>query len=181
MHFDGFQLRLAERQLLVDGAPAKLGSRAFDVLAALVERRGRTVSKNELLEIVWPDVVVEENNLQVQVSALRKLLGAKAIATIPGRGYRFTAALVDQPQGSEVCAAACASTVLPMPAAPSTVTSGCASIIAINACSSASRPISGGPFGGRLPGASRAEAGVGDVAGAAHVAPSGRRSSLPCG
>jgi DNA-binding winged helix-turn-helix (wHTH) protein len=128
MHFDGFQLRLAERQLLVDGAPAKLGSRAFDVLAALVERRGRTVSKNELLEIVWPDVVVEENNLQVQVSALRKLLGAKAIATIPGRGYRFTAALVDQPQGSEVCAAACASTVLPMPAAPSTVTSGCASL-----------------------------------------------------
>jgi len=70
--------------------PVKLGGRAFDVLLALVERRERTVSKNELMELVWPTVVVEENNLQVQVVALRKLLGPQAIATIPGRGYRFT-------------------------------------------------------------------------------------------
>ena len=70
-----------------------LGQRAFDVLHALIERRERLVTKNELLDIVWRGVVVEENNLQVQISALRKLLGPQVIATIPGRGYRFTAAL----------------------------------------------------------------------------------------
>jgi predicted ATPase/DNA-binding winged helix-turn-helix (wHTH) protein len=80
-----------QRQLLLDGTPAALGARAFDVLLALVERRDRAVGKNELLELVWPGLVVEENNLQVQVSSLRKLLGPQAIATIPGRGYRFTA------------------------------------------------------------------------------------------
>ena len=79
--------------MLIDGRPAKLGARAFDVLLALVERRDRAVSKNELFELVWPDVVVEENNLQVHISALRKLLGPQTIATIPGRGYRFTAAV----------------------------------------------------------------------------------------
>ena len=83
----------AARQLLVGGEPAKLGGRAFDLLLALIERRERVVSKNELLDLVWPGLVVEENNLQVHVSALRKLLGPAAIATIPGRGYRFTAAL----------------------------------------------------------------------------------------
>ena len=70
-----------------------LGQRAFDVLHALIERRERLVAKNELLDLVWPGVVVEENNLQVQISSLRKLLGPEAIATVPGRGYRFTAAL----------------------------------------------------------------------------------------
>jgi predicted ATPase len=59
----------------------------------LIERRERIVTKSELLDIVWPGLVVEENNLQVQISSLRKLLGPQAIATIPGRGYRFTAAL----------------------------------------------------------------------------------------
>ena len=90
--FDHFELAVAERQLRIGGAPAALGSRAFDVLLALVERRDRVVAKGELLELVWPGLVVEENNLQVQVSALRKLLGASVIATVPGRGYRFTAA-----------------------------------------------------------------------------------------
>ena len=90
--FDHIELRGAQRQLLVDGAPATLGGRAFDLLVALVERRDRTVPKNELFDLVWPGVVVEENNLQVQVSALRKLLGPQAIATIPGRGYRFAMA-----------------------------------------------------------------------------------------
>jgi len=76
--------------LLVDGRAAALGPRAFDVLSALIDRRTRIVTKEELLGIVWPDVIVEENNLSVQISALRKILGAGAIATIPGRGYRFT-------------------------------------------------------------------------------------------
>ena len=78
------------RQVLVDGEPAKLGARAFDVLLALVERRDRIVSKRELLTLAWHGLVVEENNLQVQVVALRKLFGPQAIATVPGRGYRFT-------------------------------------------------------------------------------------------
>lgn len=89
--FDRFAVNRETGQLLVDGRPAALGSRAFEVLLALIERRDRVVTKNELLDVVWPGLVVEENNLQVQVSALRKLLGPQAIATIPGRGYRFTA------------------------------------------------------------------------------------------
>ena len=95
--FDGFEVRRIERELRVGGQPAGIGSRAFDVLLALIDHRGRVVSKNELLDLVWPGLVVEENNLQAQVSALRKLLGPKAIATIPGRGYRFALPLADQP------------------------------------------------------------------------------------
>jgi len=91
--FDRFELSPATRQVFIDKQPAPLGARAFDTLLALVERRDRVVTKNELLDIVWPGLVVEENNLQVQVSALRKLLGPRAIATIPGRGYRFSAEL----------------------------------------------------------------------------------------
>src|SRR2546421_2350431 len=88
--FGRIEVRPAGRQLLVGGEPAKLGARAFDLLLALVERRDRVVTKNELLDMVWPGLVVEENNLQVQVSSLRKLLGAQSVATVPGRGYRFT-------------------------------------------------------------------------------------------
>jgi len=95
--FGTVEVRPAERQLLVEGRPAALGARAFDVLLALIEHRDRVLGKNELLDMVWPGLVVEENNLQVQVSTLRKLLGAGAVATIPGRGYRFT--LV--PEGSD--------------------------------------------------------------------------------
>jgi TolB-like protein len=76
--------------LLVDGKVADLGARAFDVLVALVAHQGQVVTKAELLAVVWPGVLVEENNLQVQISALRKVLGAGAIATVPGRGYQLT-------------------------------------------------------------------------------------------
>jgi non-specific serine/threonine protein kinase len=105
--FGRFELRPATRQLLVDGQPAALGARAFDLLLALIERRDRLVAKNELLELVWPGLIVEENNLQVQVSALRKLLGQDAIATVAGRGYRFTlepAQTVSAPQASSLVA-----------------------------------------------------------------------------
>ena len=88
--FGRFELRPTTRQLLVDRQPTTLGARAFDLLLALIERRDRLVTKDELLELVWPGLVVEENNLQVHVSALRKLLGPEAIATVAGRGYRFT-------------------------------------------------------------------------------------------
>ena len=61
-------------------------------MQALIKHRDRVVTKDELLDMVWPGLVVEENNLQAQVSTLRKLLGPKAIATIPGRGYQFSLA-----------------------------------------------------------------------------------------
>ena len=91
--FESFELRPHSRELLAAGQPAKLGARAFDVLLALVERRDRLVSKNELLDLVWPNLTVEEGNLAVQIGALRKLLGVGSIATVPGRGYKFSATL----------------------------------------------------------------------------------------
>lgn len=89
--FGRFELRPTERLLLADGLPVALGARAFDVLVALAARRERVVDKDELLRVVWPGLVVEENNLTVQVSALRKLLAPGAITTVTGRGYQFTA------------------------------------------------------------------------------------------
>ena len=91
--FGASRIDCATRQVVIDGVAAKLGARAFDVLLVLVERRDRLVTKNELLELAWPSLVVEENNLQVQIWTLRKLLGPATISTIPGRGYRFTARL----------------------------------------------------------------------------------------
>ena len=102
--FGSFELQPDQRRLLVDGRPVTLGPRAFDVLLALAERAGQLVTKNELLDLVWPGLVVEENNLQVQISTLRKVLGPQAIATIPGRGYRWALAPDDasaQPAKSE--------------------------------------------------------------------------------
>jgi predicted ATPase/DNA-binding winged helix-turn-helix (wHTH) protein len=93
--FGRFELRSVDRSLIVDGKATVIGARAFDVLWALAEQGERVVSKDELLNAAWPDVVVEENNLQVQVSMLRKVLGTKAIATIPGRGYKLTLAVAD--------------------------------------------------------------------------------------
>jgi DNA-binding winged helix-turn-helix (wHTH) protein len=84
--FGRFELSPATRQLLVDDQPTLLGARAFDVLQALIQRRERLVTKEELLDLVWPGLVVEENNLQVQVSALRRILGTEAIATIADSG-----------------------------------------------------------------------------------------------
>lgn len=95
--FGRFELRSDERMLLLDGEPVRLGGRAFDILMALVDRRDRIVEFDELLDVVWPGLAVEENNLSVQVSALRKLLGTGAITTVRGRGYRFTAALDASP------------------------------------------------------------------------------------
>ena len=88
--FGPFDLVPDKRQLLKDGATISLRPRAFDLLAALVDRAGHLVTKVELLERVWPKVVVEEAALHVQVSTLRKVLGADAITTVSGRGYQFT-------------------------------------------------------------------------------------------
>ncbi len=93
--FGRFELRPGERVLLADGTPVVLGARAFDVLAVLADRPGTLVTKDELLATVWAGIVVEENNLQVQVSTLRKILGQDALATIPGRGYVFKLPVTD--------------------------------------------------------------------------------------
>ena len=93
LKFGRFELQPRQLRLLQDGEPVGLSARPLTLLLALAGRRERIVTKAELLDLAWPGLVVEENNLQVQVSLLRKLLGAQAITTIPGRGYRFTAAL----------------------------------------------------------------------------------------
>jgi len=87
--FGPFELQPDTRRLLKDGATLSLRPRAFDLLLALVDRAGHLVTKDELLDQVWPNVVVEEAALHVQVSALRKVLGADAITTVSGRGYQF--------------------------------------------------------------------------------------------
>lgn len=90
-----YELRTGARTLLCDGSPVRLGGRAYDVLLALVERRDRLVEFDELLDLVWPGLAVEENNLSVQISTLRKILGPEAVSTIRGRGYRFTAEVTE--------------------------------------------------------------------------------------
>ena len=89
LRFDAFELWPEQRLLLMDGQKLTLGSRAFDLLVCLVRHSERMLSKDELMALVWPGLVVEESNLTVQISHLRKLLGADAIITVQGRGYRF--------------------------------------------------------------------------------------------
>ena len=93
--FGRFQVLSRQRQLLADGAPIKLGSRAFDILMVLVEADGSLVTKDELVTRAWPRVVVAPDNLKVQICALRDALGEDRsfIRVEPGRGYRFTAAV----------------------------------------------------------------------------------------
>ncbi len=88
--FGPFRLDRGRRELTRDGTPVPLGGRAFDTLAALAATPGVTVSKDSLLCTVWPGLTVEENNLQVQISSLRKRLGDGWIVTVPGRGYRLS-------------------------------------------------------------------------------------------
>ena len=90
-----FEIRPDERRVVTEGADVVLGARAFDLLLCLVERRDRLVSKDELLEYVWPRLVVEENNITVQVSALRKLLGAQVVVNVSGRGYKLGVAVTE--------------------------------------------------------------------------------------
>jgi predicted ATPase/DNA-binding winged helix-turn-helix (wHTH) protein len=94
--FGPFRLVAAQRLLLEDDKPVRLGSRAFDILAALVERAGQVVGKEELIARAWPQTFVEEANLKIQVSALRRALGDgqsghRYVVTVPGRGYNFVA------------------------------------------------------------------------------------------
>src|SRR6516225_22093 len=90
--FGRFRVLPHRRELLIDGQPAKLGGRAFDILIALIEARGAVVSKNALMARVWSGRVVEEHNLESHVSTLRAVLGPDRglIRTVSGRGYQFT-------------------------------------------------------------------------------------------
>jgi TolB-like protein len=95
VRFGRCEVRPEERQLLVEGRPVRLGTRAFDLLLCLLAHRDRVVTKDEALMFAWPGRVVEENNLSVQVSALRKVIGPDAITSIAGRGYRFSMAVTE--------------------------------------------------------------------------------------
>jgi TolB-like protein/DNA-binding winged helix-turn-helix (wHTH) protein/Tfp pilus assembly protein PilF len=99
--FGPFRLDPARRALEQGGSPVSLSARAFDVLLALIEGRDRVLSRAELMALVWPGMVVEDHNLSVQISALRRALGDTAdepawIATVPGRGYRFVGRLAGE-------------------------------------------------------------------------------------
>ncbi len=103
VEFGRFRLLPHHRELRADGVTVELGSRAFDILMVLIEARGALVTKDEILSRVWPDTVVEENNLVVQISALRKALGEDRdfIRTVSGRGYRFVAEISTAVAASE--------------------------------------------------------------------------------
>ena len=90
--FGRFRVLMQRREVLADNRPVELGGRAFDLLVALIEARGAVVSKDALIERVWPGRIVEENNLQAQISALRRAFGTDRdlIRTVAGRGYQFT-------------------------------------------------------------------------------------------
>src|ERR1700682_5794267 len=91
--FGRFRVLLRQRQLVADGVPIELGTRAFDLLLVLLEADGSLVTKDELLSRAWPGIVVAEENLKVQIFALRKALGEDRdfVRTEFGRGYRLTA------------------------------------------------------------------------------------------
>lgn len=93
--FGDFRLDLVVRQLFHKGKPVQLSSRTFDILKILAQNRGQVVMKEELIRRVWPDRFIEENNLTVRMSALRKALGESVenrfIETVPTYGYRFVA------------------------------------------------------------------------------------------
>src|SRR6267142_2018955 len=92
VEFGRFKVVRHRRELLADDRPVELGGRAFDTLMALIDARGTVLDKDQLMSLVWPDRVVEENNLPAQIAVLRKVFGADRhlIRTVAGRGYQFT-------------------------------------------------------------------------------------------
>jgi TolB-like protein/DNA-binding winged helix-turn-helix (wHTH) protein/Tfp pilus assembly protein PilF len=104
LEFGPFQIDPDERLLVRDGNPLALTPKAFDVLLMLVTNAGRLLPKEEILRRVWPDTFVDEGNLTVQISTLRKLLGdeeGRYIETVPRHGYRFTAPVIEKSETSK--------------------------------------------------------------------------------
>ena len=119
VEFGPFRLDTQRRQLSRGDDPVQLSSRAFDILAMLVEHRGRVVTKDEIMSHVWRGTIVEENNLAVQISALRRALAdtgepGPVILTIPGQGYRFVGRIAEP---AAAAAAAAPPTAAPPPPA----------------------------------------------------------------
>src|SRR5207248_2498379 len=116
--FGPFRLLAAERLLLEGDQPVRLGSRAFDILATLLQRPGEVIGKDELISLTWPKTFVEDANLKIQISALRRALGdgqggRRYIATIPGRGYNFVAPVrFEKPAEASLAATIASATVL---------------------------------------------------------------------
>jgi len=113
--FGPFRLNPSERRFLRGSEPIPLRVKVFDTLALLVENHGRLLSKDELMKAVWPDAVVEENNLNHNISVLRKALGEKAtgqayIETVPRVGYRFVAQVREVGAGTATTAPSVAAT-----------------------------------------------------------------------
>src|SRR5215813_4193499 len=104
--FGQFRVDTVKYVLTREGEVVPLNLKAFEILLALIENRGQVLEKNELLQRVWPDTVVEENNLARNISALRKALDEhpnehQYILTVPGRGYRFVASVREMDGASE--------------------------------------------------------------------------------
>ncbi|HEY6216514.1 MAG TPA: winged helix-turn-helix domain-containing protein [Pyrinomonadaceae bacterium] len=99
--FNGFRLEGSQRRLLYNGQPVALKPKILDLLIYLVEMRGQLVVKDDLMREIWPDAIVEENNITVSMSILRKTLGDRIdqqfIETVPRRGYRFVADVTEVP------------------------------------------------------------------------------------
>src|SRR5215469_14792882 len=96
--FGEFRLEVSKRRLLCRGEPVSLTPKVFETLLQLVRHRGQVIAKDDLMKAVWPDTVVEENNLNQNISVLRRVLGEsrgehRYIATIPGKGYHFLASV----------------------------------------------------------------------------------------
>ena len=89
LDFGNYRLKRAERLLMGPQGPVELSARSFDILATLLDKPDQVIGKTELFDTVWPGLVVEENTLQVHVSALRKLLSSEMIVTVHGRGYKY--------------------------------------------------------------------------------------------
>lgn len=99
--FGMYRLDVEGRRLeRADGDVVALGAKAFDALVFLVDHAGEPVSRKALIDAVWPDTVVEENNLTQAISALRRALGDGYVATLPGRGYQFIAEVARAPNGA---------------------------------------------------------------------------------
>ena len=98
--FSGFRLEEAQQRLLYNGQPIALKPKILDLLRYLIQSRGQLIAKDDLMREVWPDTIVEENNITVSMSILRKTLGEdrqkpRFIQTVPRRGYRFVAEVIE--------------------------------------------------------------------------------------
>ena len=135
--FAGFRLDPGQRLLLHEGRPVSLTPKAFELLIILLENSGRLLTKDELMRRLWPDSFVEEANLTVNVSALRKALGdgpdgQQLIETVPKHGYRFCAVVTEVPKESEPARRAKVAVLQPV--------GGTAGTVAVSAIESTPRP-----------------------------------------